>query len=105
MLETPTNVSPPDLIKISTHEVNLSLRLRNQAPRHENVWGCGGIAAPFLSSTLDRGEWSVSCPGRFPPGERAPGTHWIGGWMGPRAGVDALNLTPAVLSAIRCYIN
>jgi hypothetical protein len=23
------------------------------------------------------------------PGERTPGTHWIGGWMGPRAGLDA----------------
>jgi hypothetical protein len=23
-------------------------------------------------------------------GERAPGTHWIGGWMGPRVGLDAV---------------
>jgi hypothetical protein len=41
---------------------------------------------------LDRGtswsEWSASRPGRFIPGERAPGTHWIGGWVGPRAGLD-----------------
>jgi hypothetical protein len=34
------------------------------------------------------GEWSASCPGRFTHGERAVGTHWIGGWMGPRAGLD-----------------
>jgi hypothetical protein len=26
---------------------------------------------------------------RFTPGERTPGTHWIGGWAGPRAGLDA----------------
>jgi hypothetical protein len=26
--------------------------------------------------------------GRFTPRERAPGTHWIGGWVGPRAGLD-----------------
>jgi hypothetical protein len=26
--------------------------------------------------------------GNFTPGERAPGTHWIGGWVGPRAGLD-----------------
>jgi hypothetical protein len=26
---------------------------------------------------------------RFTPGERTPGTHWIGGWMGLRAGLDA----------------
>jgi hypothetical protein len=30
-----------------------------------------------LTSALPAGEWSVSCPGRFTPGERAPGTHWI----------------------------
>jgi hypothetical protein len=25
---------------------------------------------------------------RFTPGERAPGIHWIGGWVGPRTGLD-----------------
>jgi hypothetical protein len=44
----------------------------------------------FLTSALDGGEWSASHPGRFTPRERAPGTHWIGGWMGPRAGLDAV---------------
>jgi hypothetical protein len=24
------------------------------------------------------------------PRERAPGIHWIGGWMGPRADLDAV---------------
>jgi hypothetical protein len=33
-------------------------------------------------------EWSASCSGRFTPGERAPGTHCIGGWLGPRTGLD-----------------
>jgi hypothetical protein len=42
----------------------------------------------FLSSALVGGEWSASHPGRFIPGERATGTHWIGGWMGPRVGLD-----------------
>jgi hypothetical protein len=28
---------------------------------------------------------SVTPQPRFTPGERTPGTHWIGGWMGPRA--------------------
>jgi hypothetical protein len=27
----------------------------------------------------------------LPPRERAPGTHWIGGWMGPRAGLDTVS--------------
>jgi hypothetical protein len=24
------------------------------------------------------------------PEERVPGTHWIGAWVGPRAGLDAM---------------
>jgi hypothetical protein len=39
-------------------------------------------------SALVGGEWSASRPGRFTPGERAPSTYWIGGWEGPRAGLD-----------------
>jgi hypothetical protein len=27
----------------------------------------------------------------YPPGERTPGTHWTGGWVGPRGGLDAEN--------------
>jgi hypothetical protein len=47
----------------------------------------------FLTSALDGGEWSTSRPGRFTPGERDPGTHWIGGWVGLRAGLDDLEKT------------
>jgi hypothetical protein len=36
----------------------------------------------FLASALAGGEWSASSPCHFTPGERAPGTHWIGGWVG-----------------------
>jgi hypothetical protein len=50
--------------------------------------GSGGIAPPFLTSALDGGEWSASRPCHFTPGERAPGTHCIGGWVGPRTGLD-----------------
>jgi hypothetical protein len=28
-------------------------------------------------------------PAALPPGKRAPDTHWIGGWVGPRAVLDA----------------
>jgi hypothetical protein len=52
--------------------------------------GCGGTAPPFMTSALHGGEWSASSPSRFTPGERAPGTHWIGGWVGPRVGLDAM---------------
>jgi hypothetical protein len=37
----------------------------------------------FLTSALVRGEWLTSRPGRF-----TPGTRWIGGCVGPTAGVD-----------------
>jgi hypothetical protein len=43
-----------------------------------------------FSSVLAGGEWSASHPGRFTPEERAPGTHWIGGWVDPRARLDAV---------------
>jgi hypothetical protein len=52
-------------------------------------WGSGGIAPLILTSALDGGEWSASRPGRFTPRERAPSTHWLGGWVGPRAILDA----------------
>jgi hypothetical protein len=54
------------------------------------VWGSGDLAPPFLACALDWGEWSAWRTGRFTPGERAPGTHWIGGWVGSRAVLDAV---------------
>jgi hypothetical protein len=35
----------------------------------------------FTFSVLAGGEWPASRPGRFTHGERAPNTHWIGGWV------------------------
>jgi hypothetical protein len=43
-----------------------------------------------LTSALDEGDWSASRLGRFTTRERARGTHWIGGWEGPRAVLDAV---------------
>jgi hypothetical protein len=42
----------------------------------------------FLISVLAVGEWSVSRPGRFTSEERSLGTHLLGGWVGPRAGLE-----------------
>jgi hypothetical protein len=53
-------------------------------------WESGGKLHSFLTSALDGGEWSASRPGCITPRERAPGTHWIGGWVGPRAVLDAV---------------
>jgi hypothetical protein len=49
----------------------------------------GGIAPPFLTSALDGGEWSVLITGRLAPGDKDPGTHWMGGWVGFRDGLGA----------------
>jgi hypothetical protein len=45
----------------------------------------------FLTSALDGGEWLDSSPGHFNPGERFHGTHCIGGWVDPTAGVEAVD--------------
>jgi hypothetical protein len=63
----------------------------NWAPRHEGVLGEWKYSSTHsLTSALDGGEWSASRPGHITPKERAPGTHWIGGWVGPRAVLDAV---------------
>jgi len=38
----------------------------------------------LLTLALDGGEWSASRHGPFISGERARGTHWLGGWVDPR---------------------
>jgi hypothetical protein len=40
-----------------------------------------------MTTALERGEGSASCPGRSLPLER-PGTHCTGGWVGPRADLE-----------------
>jgi hypothetical protein len=59
--------------------------------------GNGGIAPPFLTSGVDGTEWSASRPYRFTPWERAPGTHWIGRWAAPGAGLDAVEIVESFL--------
>jgi len=39
---------------------------------------------------LDEGEWSASCPGHFTPMEETPVTHFIGGCVGLRTGLDVV---------------
>jgi hypothetical protein len=42
------------------------------------------------TSALEVDKWSASRPGRFTPGERAPGTHWVGSWVGPKASLETV---------------
>jgi hypothetical protein len=63
----------------------------NWTPRHEGALGKWKYSSTHsLTSALEGGEWSASRLGRFIPRERAPDTHWIGGWVGPRAVLDAV---------------
>jgi hypothetical protein len=63
----------------------------NRTPRYEGLleeWRYSSTHS--LTPALDGGEWSASRPGRFTPKERAPDTHWIGSWVGPRAVLEEL---------------
>jgi hypothetical protein len=65
----------------------------------------------FLTSALDGGDWSASRLGRaLPPGKGSPGTHWTGGWVGPRADLEEKSSahvgdrTAVVQPVVRHYI-
>jgi hypothetical protein len=68
----------------TVQKVTVSLCLINYALCSEHIRESGDIALPFLTSVLDGGEWPTSRPGRCTLWERAPGSHWIGGWVGAR---------------------
>jgi len=55
----------------------------------KTYWGSGGIASRIL---WPRHYMEVNgqfhAPAALPPGKVPPGTHWIGGWVGPRTGLD-----------------
>jgi hypothetical protein len=42
----------------------------------------------FLTSALDGVSGQCHAPAALCPGERTPGTHFTGGWVGLRAGLD-----------------
>jgi hypothetical protein len=56
-------------------------------------------APPFLASALDGCEWSASRSSRFTLGEGASGTHCIGGWVDPRAGLDSVEWRNSLVRA------
>jgi hypothetical protein len=53
---------------------------------HEDMLGSESIAPSFLTSALDGNEWSTSLPG-----EICPDTYWIGDWVSPSGGMDAVD--------------
>jgi hypothetical protein len=67
--------------------------------------GSGGIAPTLFTSALDGGEWLASFLCRFTAGERARGTHWIGGWNKPKLRTKHLSdlpekITNCILSSL-----
>jgi hypothetical protein len=48
------------------------------------------MAPLFLTLALDGGDRLASRPGQFTPAGKPAGTHWVGGWLDPRASVDAV---------------
>jgi hypothetical protein len=60
------------------------------AARHGGAWGERRYSSYlFLTSALGGSEWSaLRPPAALCLGERTPGTHCTGGWVGPRAGLD-----------------
>jgi hypothetical protein len=53
----------------------------------------GGNILNLLDRLPELDGWLV---GQFTPGERAPGTHWIVGWVGPRAGLGEVAKIPCL---------
>jgi hypothetical protein len=63
----------------------------NWAPLREGLlWEWRYSSTYSLTAVLDGGEWLASRPSRFALTERAPGTNWIGGWVGPRTILGAM---------------
>jgi hypothetical protein len=83
------NQIKPEFYKV---KVKLSLWLINSALCHEDVWGSGCIAPPFLTLALDGGEWSTLHPSRFTPGEIASSAYWKKGRMDPRASLNTVQM-------------
>jgi hypothetical protein len=57
----------------------------------EAYGGRGGYSSySYLTSALEGGKWSASRPGGALPPRKGPpvSIHWIGGWVGPRVGLD-----------------
>jgi hypothetical protein len=70
------------------------------------TYGEWSYSPTILTLAVYVGEWLASRPGRLNPKERALGILFIGYWVGPRVGLDAVekrkslapagDLTPAV---------
>jgi hypothetical protein len=69
-----------------THEEvkDKAIPLRHAGAKRERMYS----SYSFFTSALCGGEWSVLRPGRALLPGNDPGTHWTGGWVVLRAGLD-----------------
>jgi hypothetical protein len=70
------------------HQVNRRIFLSLIKHFARDVWRSGDIAPTVITSALDGSYLIASHSGHFNPKERAPGTHWIEDWVGPKTGLD-----------------
>ena len=61
-------------------------------PQHQMIENGGSKGLPPLILHLGTtwGEWLASSTNRFDPAKWVPGTHRVGGWVGPKFGLDTL---------------
>jgi hypothetical protein len=69
---------------------NFTFYLTKWPPQNEEAWRTASIAPLFLTSSQYRDEWLASRFCYFTPGKTAAGASCIGGWVDPRAGLDAV---------------
>jgi hypothetical protein len=93
-------MSPPDCISLCISTLlKLKLMLSHYTPWKRMR---GEIQLLLIHDLGTRWGWVVSVTPlpRFTPGQRTPGTHCTGGWVGPRAGLDT-EVTRKILCSCR----
>jgi hypothetical protein len=78
-------------------KVKLSHSLINQVPQLYE-WRSGGLAQPFLTSSLDGNEMSASRLRRSTLGKITPCIHCVGVWVDSRVGLNTMEYIKTVAS-------
>jgi hypothetical protein len=80
--KTACNLGSQFAYSLRTH-----LKIKLSTTRHGGAWGDRKYSSySFLTSALDEVSGQRHARPRFSPGERTPGTHCTGGWVGGQRG-------------------
>jgi hypothetical protein len=71
------------MMKMTSKWLSKAVKHTMDAPGERNY-----SSYSLMTSALDGVSGSVTPRLCFTPGERAPGTHWTAGWVGPSANLD-----------------